>query len=97
MGWITPGGGGGAPILPSGTVVAETTLGLASSNGVSAAYSRGDHTHGSPANPFTGVVGITSSFSVTCDITCPGGVTPALKSRTLGWTTGVLTSSGSCV
>jgi len=38
---------------PSGTVVSEETFGLADSPGVAAAYSRGDHTHGSPVNPVT--------------------------------------------
>ena len=40
------GSGGGTP---SGTVVAETSYSQGSTPGVAAAYSRGDHTHGSPA------------------------------------------------
>ena len=36
-------------ITPSGTVTAETGYGQASSPGVSSTYSRGDHTHGTPA------------------------------------------------
>lgn len=43
-------GGGGAP---SGTVVSETAFGQASSAGAASTYSRGDHTHGTPANPVT--------------------------------------------
>lgn len=43
-----PGGGSGSP---SGTVVSETTFGQAANAGSSASYSRGDHTHGTPASP----------------------------------------------
>lgn len=35
--------------VPSNTVVSETTAGLAAAAGVATTYSRGDHTHGSPA------------------------------------------------
>lgn len=45
-----PGGGGGGG-TPSNTVVAETSFGQASMAGASANYSRGDHTHGTPAAP----------------------------------------------
>lgn len=44
-----PGGG-----TPSGTVVAETSYGQASSAGSASAYARGDHTHGTPDLPTTG-------------------------------------------
>lgn len=44
-----PGGGGGGGGTPSNTVVAETTYGQASNAGAAADYSRGDHTHGTPA------------------------------------------------
>src|SRR3990172_8426292 len=40
-------GGGGA--TPSATVVTETTFGQVSASGALVTYSRGDHTHGSPA------------------------------------------------
>jgi hypothetical protein len=43
------GGGGGGGGTPSGTVVAETAYGQAASAGAASTYSRGDHTHGSPA------------------------------------------------
>lgn len=46
-----PGGGGGGGGTPSNTVVAETTFGQASGAGASTNYSRGDHTHGTPAAP----------------------------------------------
>jgi hypothetical protein len=44
---ITGGGGG----TPSATVVTETGYGQASTAGAAATYSRGDHTHGTPAAP----------------------------------------------
>lgn len=47
---ITGGGGGGGP-SPSGTVVSETTYGASSSAGNATTYSRGNHTHGTPAAP----------------------------------------------
>lgn len=40
---------GGATGVASDTVVSETTSGQASAAGVSSEYSRGDHTHGTPA------------------------------------------------
>ena len=43
-----PTGGGGSG-TPSSTVTAETSYGAASSAGVASTYSRGDHTHGTPA------------------------------------------------
>jgi len=45
--------GGGAGGTPSATVADETTFGISPSAGVATAYSRGDHTHGSPTNPVT--------------------------------------------
>ncbi|MGW0581130.1 hypothetical protein ACWD25_35475 [Streptomyces sp. NPDC002920] len=47
--WVPPGGA-----TPSGTVTAATSYGLSSSAGAAAEYSRGDHTHGTPAAPTTG-------------------------------------------
>lgn len=47
---LQPPGGG----TPSSTVTAETGYGLASSAGVATAYSRGDHTHGTPDLPTVG-------------------------------------------
>jgi hypothetical protein len=43
------GGGGGGGGTPSNTVVAETSYGQASTAGAAPAYSRGDHTHGTPS------------------------------------------------
>lgn len=48
------GGGGGTA---SGTVVTETTYGQASTAGASSTYSRGDHTHGTPAAQTLGSLG----------------------------------------
>lgn len=45
-----PGGGGGGG-TPANTVVTETTFGQASAAGALSTYSRGDHTHGTPASP----------------------------------------------
>lgn len=42
-------GGGGGSGTPSGTVVAGTSYGQASAVGVATTYSRGDHSHGTPA------------------------------------------------
>jgi hypothetical protein len=42
-------GGGGGSGTPSGTVVAETSYGQTAAAGAATAYSRGDHTHGSPS------------------------------------------------
>lgn len=44
----------GPGVSPSGTVVTETSYGQASAPGAAAAYSRGDHTHGTPALPPVG-------------------------------------------
>lgn len=44
-----PGGGGGGGGTPSDTVVGETTYGQSAAAGAATAYSRGDHTHGSPS------------------------------------------------
>lgn len=47
---ITGGGGSGGP-SPSSTVVSEITYGASSSAGNATTYSRGNHTHGTPAAP----------------------------------------------
>jgi hypothetical protein len=39
---------GSSSNMPSNTVTSETVFGLSSSAGTAAAYSRGDHTHGTP-------------------------------------------------
>ncbi|MEU7416673.1 hypothetical protein [Streptomyces antibioticus] len=45
---------GGGAALPSDTVTAATAFGLSASAGAAAVYSRGDHTHGTPAAPVVG-------------------------------------------
>jgi hypothetical protein len=62
--WATAGGAG----TPSDSVVTETAFGQSSIAGASANYSRGDHTHGSPADPVpthatlgTGIHGVGTS------------------------------------
>lgn len=47
--YVDASGGGGGGGTPSNTVAAETSYGQASSAGAATAYSRGDHTHGTPA------------------------------------------------
>lgn len=46
--WTVPAGGGSGP-SPAGTVVTEEGYGQSSAAGSASTYSRGDHTHGSPA------------------------------------------------
>lgn len=46
---MSSNGGGGGEGVPSGTVVAETSYGQSATAGVATTYSRGDHTHGTPA------------------------------------------------
>jgi len=48
--WQVPTGSGPSA---SNSVVSETSFGQASAVGSASAYSRGDHTHGSPTNPVT--------------------------------------------
>jgi hypothetical protein len=52
-------GGGGGVIAPSGTVTAETAYGQASNAGAAMTFSRGDHTHGTPAATSVAAVPLT--------------------------------------
>lgn len=52
--WQTPSGGGGGSGTPADTVAAETSYGQSSVAGSAGTYSRGDHTHGTPAAPTVG-------------------------------------------
>jgi len=52
--YVDTHGGGGGGGTPSGTVVSETSYGQTATAGVATAYSRGDHSHGSPALGSTG-------------------------------------------
>lgn len=93
MSGFAGGQSGGASVSPSNSVVSETSFGQAASAGASATYSRGDHTHGTPSNPLAG--GLTTTVTLVCDVTCSGGVL-TVKTRTLTFTNGLLTDSGSC-
>jgi hypothetical protein len=70
--WQAGGGGGGG--TPSNTVVTETTFGQASTAGVATAYSRGDHTHGTPATPSMPVPATTVTSETTFGIAPAVGV-----------------------
>lgn len=69
--------------VPSDTVSDETSFGITPAAGTSEDFSRGDHTHGSPTNP---VSGLTQNIAVVTDIG-----PPQVKS-TLHFTNGLLTS-----
>jgi hypothetical protein len=56
---VPPGGGGGTP---SDTVTAETSFGQSPSAGSATAYSRGDHTHGTPADPVPAHAALTTGI-----------------------------------
>jgi hypothetical protein len=66
--WAAGGGGAGTP---SSTVVTETSYGQSSTAGAASAYSRGDHTHGTPALPTPGDIGAatTSHAHAASDVT----------------------------
>jgi hypothetical protein len=57
----THGGGGGGGGTPSGTVVSETSYGQSAIAGAATAYSRGDHSHGTPALPTPAGIGAATS------------------------------------
>lgn len=50
---------------PSGTVASETSFGVSANAGAATAYSRGDHTHGSPAAPTATSVGAVPTTTAT--------------------------------
>jgi hypothetical protein len=50
------GGSGGGGGTPSASVVSETVFDLAPAAGASTDYSRGDHTHGTPATPISTLI-----------------------------------------
>lgn len=52
-----PLGGGGSGVTPSSTVVSGTSFGAFPAVGAATTYSRGDHTHGTPAMPRLDQVG----------------------------------------
>jgi hypothetical protein len=70
--WQAGSGGGGG--TPSNTVVTETTFGQSSTAGVVTAYSRGDHTHGTPAAPSIPAAATTVTDETTFGISPAVGV-----------------------
>lgn len=58
-----------ASVSPSGTVTAETSYGQASAAGAAVTYSRGDHTHGTPALPTPAQIGAVASAPYVFDVT----------------------------
>lgn len=68
---------------PGDTVSDETTFGITPNAGASDNFSRSDHTHGTPANP---VSGVTSNITVVTDIG------PPQVTSVLHFTNGLLTS-----
>lgn len=69
-----PGTGGSG--TPSNTVVTETNFGQASTAGALTSYSRGDHTHGTPAAPSIPVAATTVTDETTY------GIVPAVGNST---------------
>lgn len=68
-----PGGGGGGG-TPSNSVVTEQAFGQASTAGAAATYSRGDHTHGTPAAPTAASVGaVPTSRTISTTAPIAGG------------------------
>lgn len=63
----------GVPGTPSTTVAAETSYGLASTAGAANAYSRGDHTHGSPALPTAAAIGASATSHAHAGVYDPVG------------------------
>lgn len=59
--YVADNGGGGGGGTPSNSVVSGTTYGQSSAAGSASAYSRGDHTHGTPALPTPGAIGAATS------------------------------------
>jgi hypothetical protein len=70
---------GSAPINPANTVAAETTFGVASNAGASAAYSRADHTHGSPPDPIPPHRADAAAHNLAGDVTGNVGATSVAR------------------
>ena len=75
---------------PSGTVIAETAYAAGSTAGTSSEYSRGDHTHGSPADLVTG----TAHASLTTGIHGLGTIAGAASADYTGTATYAAHSAG---
>lgn len=73
------GGGGGGSETPGDTVESETTFGLSPDAGIGAAFSRVDHTHGTPVDPIPAHLAETNPHSQYVLLTQggePGGFLP---------------------
>ncbi len=71
--WAAGGGGGGGG-TPANTVVTETAFGQSSTAGVATAYSRGDHTHGTPSTPTpAGIGAVPTSRTISAGTGLTGG------------------------
>ena len=69
--WTQIGSGGGA--VPSGTVVTGTSFGQTALAGVAAAYSRGDHVHGTPSLGATAATACAGNDARLSDARTPTG------------------------
>ena len=77
---ITGGGGGGAS--PSGNVTAGTSYGASSTAGIATAYSRGDHSHGTPALGTTGTTAAAGNHTHTGTYDPAGTAASAVSAHT---------------
>lgn len=66
---------GAAPINPSNTVTAQQAFGLAQDAGASAAYSRADHSHGTPPDPIPAHRADAGAHNLAGDVTGTVGAT----------------------
>lgn len=83
-GYVDTHGGGGGGGTPSGTVTSETSYGQAATAGAATAYSRGDHTHGTPALPTPGAIGAATSDHTHAGTYDPAGTASAAVSAHTG-------------
>lgn len=84
VGHTHEGGGGGGNIDPAATVVSETAYGQSSSAGNAVTYSRGNHTHGTPALPTPGAIGAATTGHTHTGIYDPAGSAAAALSTANG-------------
>lgn len=76
---VFEGGGGGTP---GDTVVSETTYGQAATPGTSGAYSRSNHTHGTPALPTAAAIGAATTGHTHSGLYEPAGAVAAHEADT---------------
>lgn len=80
----------GSTVVPSNTVVTEQSFAQASTAGAASNYSRGDHTHGTPAAPTATSVGALPKAGGTMT----GAFVPAVVAMTDAATIAVVATSG---